>query len=250
MEPINLNDMLDFNEKLNKLIDTRANKLIKSQPEEPYESEQINELATALSKAQGEFIPVVPNKRSKYWDQPYADLEVVLRALEPILSKQGLSITQHTELTKENISMLVTKLRHASGQWTKSCIRIIPPKEDIDTYTSTVDCMRRNQILALLGCSVSGDDDNGDIAMKPFRQGFEKGVSLDAKYDPQENSSNTITKDHLEELEYELAEYTDIGEDILKRMRLQSLADIPESKYRATITKIREIKMLRNGEKK
>jgi hypothetical protein len=50
-------------------------------------------------------------------------------------------------------------------------------------------------------------------------------------------------------MEYELAQYDDIAEQVLDGLRIQSIADIPKSKYRAAITRIREIKELRNGSK-
>ena len=58
-----------------------------------------------------------------------------------------------------------------------------------------------------------------------------------------------MTKEQLEELEYELADYPDIAEKVLDGLHLQNLADMPKSKYMSSLTRIREIKMVREGKK-
>ena len=60
-------------------------------------------------------------------------------------------------------------------------------------------------------------------------------------------SFEAITREQIEELEYELAEYPDLAESILDGLRIQSLADMPKSQYGVSIRRIREIKQLRNG---
>jgi hypothetical protein len=78
-----------------------------------------------------------------------------------------------------------------------------------------------------------------------------KGVAINAKYDPRDVTKETITKEQLNELEYELAEYPDIAEMVLDGLKIQSLADIPKSKFQVSATRIREIKRIRNeGERK
>jgi hypothetical protein len=70
---------------------------------------------------------------------------------------------------------------------------------------------------------------------------------LSKKYDPLEQASEVVTKEQLEELEYELAEYPDLAEEIMEKLHIQSIADLPRSKYMISLKRIREIKQLRNG---
>ena len=72
-----------------------------------------------------------------------------------------------------------------------------------------------------------------------------KGPST--KYNPVNQSSEPITKDQLEELELELSEYPDIAEEVLKKMEIQSLADLPKSAFGTSIRRVRQLKALRNG---
>ncbi len=81
--------------------------------------------------------------------------------------------------------------------------------------------------------------------MVDAREIIAKGPSN--KYNPKEQSYETITKEQLEELELELQGYPDIAEEVLSKMRLQSLADLPKSKFQVSVQRIREIKQIREG---
>jgi hypothetical protein len=52
--------------------------------------EQITEMATALAKAQGEFGTVDKGATNPFFNSKYADLASILKAVTPILSKNGL----------------------------------------------------------------------------------------------------------------------------------------------------------------
>ena len=76
---------------------------------------------------------------------------------------------------------------------------------------------------------------------------YAKGTALNTKYNPKENKYESITTEQLEELEYELAEFPDIAEQILEGFKIQSLANMPKQKFLPAVSRIREIKLLRNG---
>ncbi len=59
----------------------------------------------------------------------------------------------------------------------------------------------------------------------------------------------TITREQIEEIEYELADpqFHDIVPQILDGLKIQSIADMPKSKFLIAIRRIREIKQLRTG---
>jgi ERF superfamily len=248
MEITNLVELLEFNKQLSELISARA-KEINTPKEDKYESDQTNEIATALSKAQGDFPGIYNNKSNPHFKSSYADIDTIFKAVRSPLAKNGLCITQQTQITGEGMTILTTRIRHSSGQWIETRARLMPPKNDAQSYASALTYMRRYQILSILGAAQSDDDDDGEAAMIEVRDVKAKGVALNTKYYPRDQAGETITKEQLEELEYELAEYPDITEMILEGFRLQSIADMPKNKYMPAITRVREIKMLRNGEK-
>lgn len=209
-----------------------------------YMSRTIKELAVALAKAQGEMQVADLNKENPYFKSRYADFKSVVQASRPFLAKHGLSVIQNIFAHPDGQSILHTILLHNSGEYVESRMRIVPPKNDIQTIKSYTTYLKRMAYESLIGVVTGDEDDDGEIAMAEARQIIAKGPST--KYDPKQQSPETISRDQLEELEYELQEYPDLAEEIMSRMQLQSLADLPKSKYGASITRIREIKKLRN----
>jgi hypothetical protein len=241
----NFVDQLDFLNKLNAIIDTKAKEMANLPVVDPYESQSATDIAQALSKSQGEFSGVKTNQINPYFKTEYANLDALEQALRPVLAKHGLSYTQQTKITPDGITLLSTKLRHGN-EWIESRARIVPPKNDVQTYGSYVAFMKRDQLSNLLGVSWGHEDDDGERAMFDQREVKSKGVALNVKYNPKENTQETIGQDQLEELEYELTEYPDVAEMVLDGLKLQSLADMPKSKYMVALQRIREIKRLRN----
>jgi hypothetical protein len=83
------------------------------------QSEQINELATALAKAQGATANAFMNKVNPHFKSKYADLSSVLDAIRVPLSSNGLAIVQ-TMFTDDRGAFLKTMLMHSSGQFIAS----------------------------------------------------------------------------------------------------------------------------------
>lgn len=216
--------------------------------EDPYESEDTAKLADALAKAQGEYKPITYNRENPYFKSSYADMDQIIGSVEKALAKYGLSFYQFTRLD-DGATILISVLKHSSGQWISSRTRIIPPKADPQSYGSTLSYQKRYQAQCLLRVTIAHDlaDDDAEVAMVDQRQIIAKGSALNTKYNPRDQSYETITKEQLDELEYELAEYSDIAEEVLEKLKLQSLADMPKSKYMVSLQRIREIKRLRNG---
>lgn len=213
-----------------------------------YESEETKELYAALAKAQGEFPRIGNNKENPYFKNSYADLDYMMQSVRGPLAKNGLSIKHHTEITPDGMTVLETKLCHSSGQWSKSRSRIIPVKNDPQSIGSYRTYMERYGVKGLLNITTTNDldDDDAEVAMVDLRDIKNKGVALNNKYNPKEQGE-TITKEQLEEIEYELASYDDIADMVLDGLKIQSLADMPKSKYQASLTRIRTIKMSREG---
>lgn len=212
-------------------------------------SSGINELATALAKAQGEMLVASLDSTNPYFKSKYADFATIVRASRPALTKHGLSVTQQIIVEKDGQTMLHTILMHASGQFIESRMRITPSKNDLQTLGSCITYLKRYAYSALVGVTAADEDDDGERAMAPARTASEKATALNTKYDPRVETAETISKDQLGELEYELAEYPDIAEQVLEGLKIMHLSDMPKSRYRAALDRIRSIKAARNGNK-
>ena len=129
------------------------------------QSEEINELASALSKAQGEMQAAIKDKVNPFFKSSYADLGSVWDAARPVLSKYGLCIMQTTELSPAgNGVLMITTLAHTSGQWMKSYLPLNPSKNDSQGMGAAITYLRRYSLSALVGV-VCDEDDDGETAV-------------------------------------------------------------------------------------
>lgn len=246
MDLMVINRLLDEVKELNgKILEVEKSKV----KDDPYQSEIINDLVTALAKAQGSYPSIGADRENPYFKSNYADLDMILKAIRPALSSNGLSFVQDTRFTEDGSTILHSRIYHATGQWLETRARILPVKNTPQEYGSCLTYNKRYQAMALLGVTVAKDptDDDAEIAMIHAREVVAKGPSN--KYNPKDNSHETITKEQIEELEYELADAADLGEMVLDKLQIQSLADMPKSKYMVSLQRIREIKQKRSGAK-
>jgi hypothetical protein len=131
--------------------------------EKPSESEQINELATALAKAQAE-LPIagkdreanIKSEKGASYKYSYATLAACWAAWQQAGPKHGLALIQKL-LPNGSVYKLETKLVHTSGQWIRSELRISGGATP-QALGGLITYMRRYSMCALVGI-VQDDDD-------------------------------------------------------------------------------------------
>jgi hypothetical protein len=124
-------------------------------------SEQINELAAALSKAQGEMKGASKDSTNPFFKSKYADLASVWDAIREPFSKNGLSIVQCPRF-QDGLVYVETILIHASGQWISSEISCHPKDSSPPSIGSATTYLRRYGLLSTGG--VCPEDDDGHAA--------------------------------------------------------------------------------------
>lgn len=132
-------------------------------------SEQISELAFALSKLQGKITDAV--KDTKAYGHMYAELSQMLKIARPLLSEFGLSISQ-LPYNKEDKVGVETMLMHSSGQFISSSIEmpLIDGKgmNTAQKVGSVISYIRKYAYLSILGFTQQGmDDDAESVEEKP-----------------------------------------------------------------------------------
>ena len=120
-------------------------------------SESIDQLATALAKAQGLMANATLNKVNPHFKSKYADLAAIREAVTQPLAQQGLSIVQLVG-SDENGSFLTTRLMHMSGQWVES-VHPLPTTAKAQEFGSALTYARRYSLAAICGISAEEDDD-------------------------------------------------------------------------------------------
>jgi ERF superfamily len=234
--------IFDLLEKLQKKID-----LIYSIQQSKPQGDR-KELYTALAAAQAEFRIARAHKENHYFRMKYEDLADVIIASRPYLAKNGLSVTFPVNSTDDGGTVLSCILLHSSGQEIESKVRLLPAKNDPKSFSSEMSFMKRILYSGITGVVADDEDDDADLAMSGPRDVEARGVALNAKPEPREDKT-PITKEQYEELEYELAEYPEITQQILDGLKIRELANMPKAKYSEAIRRVRYIKDLRNNKR-
>ncbi len=124
-------------------------------------SEHINELASALAKAQGEMKGAIKDSSNPFYKSKYSDLASVFHAIGEPFAKNGLSVVQTTSEGAGG-TMLHTTLLHSSGQFISGGILVKPVKNDPQGLGSALTYYRRYALSAIAG--VYSEDDDGNAA--------------------------------------------------------------------------------------
>lgn len=124
-------------------------------------SETINELAAALSKAQGEITGALKDSANPFFKSKYADLASCWDACRGPLSKNGLSVIQIPEHDNQGICIgLTTTLAHSSGQWMRGTLQVKPKDDTPQAMGSALTYARRYALTAVVGIAQVDDDGN------------------------------------------------------------------------------------------
>jgi hypothetical protein len=129
-------------------------------------SEQINELASALAKAQGELESAGKSSRGHGYN--YSDLATVISTAKPVLSKHGLSISQLVNESDVDKVSVTTMLLHSSGQFLSSTGTIKIPEmrgvNDTQKAGAALSYLRRYSLQSILGmASEDNDASSGEL---------------------------------------------------------------------------------------
>ena len=123
---------------------------------------EIDKLADALSKAQGEIKNAKKSTENLFLKAKYADLAEVLDQIKPAFSKYGLSLVQ----VPGKPGKLTTIMLHSSGQMIIETSECALSKSDPQSYGSAVTYLRRYSAAGFSGCAQEDDDGNAQIPGK------------------------------------------------------------------------------------
>jgi len=124
------------------------------------QSDSIKELATALSKVQGELTYAKKDSANPFFKSRYADLESVWDACRSLMAANGLSVIQMPGNYFEGRMWLVTRLCHNSGEWIEQEMSVPVQKADAQGAGSALTYMRRYALAAFIGVVQADDDGN------------------------------------------------------------------------------------------
>ena len=129
-------------------------------------STELDQLATALAKAQSQIQPAIKDRQNPAFRSNYADLASVWDACRVALATNGLSVSQHPGRLEDGTVTVTTALMHASGQHIISVAAAMPKDGSAQAAGSVVTYLRRYALAAAVGVA-PGDDDDGHAAGTP-----------------------------------------------------------------------------------
>ena len=131
-------------------------------------SEQINELALALSKVQGEIEGAIKDANNPFFKSKYADLTSCWQACREQLSRNGIAVVQSGDDSDTHLC-LTTTLMHLSGQWIDGTHRMekkITEKDktrrdmNAQDIGAAITYLRRFSLCSLVGICPEDEDAN------------------------------------------------------------------------------------------
>lgn len=188
-------------------------------------SEQIAQLAEALSTFQGEIKDPVKNRVSH--TSKYADLPSILELCRPLLSKNGLSIAQFPGNASSDKISIETILMHKSGEWISSVYEMnaISQTERLKSTNAAqadgiiITYARRYAITALLAIAAQDDTDANTV-----------------------NSNKQLTGFQIQELLKSCNNNKEKIEGIIKWANVSNINDLSIEQYNCVMTKLKEQK--------
>ena len=210
--------------------------------DDKYESSKTEEINSSMAQASLEYPEIKINRQNPYLAAGYSDLHEIMKKIRPVLGKHNLHLTQIKKQI-DGRTILITRIWHSSGQWIESRVFITPSKNTIDSYGSYRNSMKRFEVMDILGLTVSGDpyDDDGEADMEDEREVVEMGSKLKTLYSAKKESYETITAAQYEELMFELDDHQDLVAEMLDKLNVSTLREIPKSRFKPTIDRVRRI---------
>lgn len=133
-------------------------------------SDQINELASALAKAQGAIENAAKDAANPFFKSKYADLASIRDAIRVPFAENGLCVMQPVSVDGSKVTV-TTILAHSSGQWVSSDLSMTAQRqvqgggwEKIDTpqaIGSATSYARRYALAAIAAVATEDDDGEG-----------------------------------------------------------------------------------------
>ena len=136
-------------------------------------SNSIKEIATALSKAQGEFQNTKKEKVNPFFGKKYADLAALWDTCRPVLSKHGLSLLQGVSSNENNVT-ITTLLMPPPREWIESELGLHADQPTPQKMGSAITYGRRYSLSAMLGLAADEDDDGNEASKEDGKKKQQK----------------------------------------------------------------------------
>jgi hypothetical protein len=124
----------------------------------------MQQIATALVKAQRDFAPALKTSTNPHFRSRYADLAACVEAVIDALNANGIAMIQRTHDSDNGVAV-ETLFVHESGETITGGILHVPAaKHDPQGYGSALTYARRYSLMA--ACGIAPEDDDANAAQR------------------------------------------------------------------------------------
>jgi hypothetical protein len=131
-------------------------------------SETIDQLATALSIAQGQIEDAAKSSKNDFYKSKYADLASVRAAVRQPFADNGLSVVQFPRTVPGGVEV-ETMLLHSSGEFMAETL-FMPVKHEPHPIGSGISYARRYALMSIANLAADDDDGNAAQTAKPVAE--------------------------------------------------------------------------------
>jgi hypothetical protein len=142
-------------------------------------SETIDQLATALSIAQGQIEDATKSSKNDFYKSKYADLASVRAAIRQPFADNGLSVVQFPRTVSGGVEV-ETMLLHSSGEFMAETL-FMPVKHEPHPIGSGISYARRYALMSIANLAADDDDGNAAQTAKPVNQDEVRAIAIRAK---------------------------------------------------------------------
>jgi hypothetical protein len=124
----------------------------------------MQQIATALVKAQKAFAPALKTATNPHYKTKYADLAACIEAVVDALNANGIAMVQRTHDSDNGVA-IETMFIHESGETISGGVLHVPAsKQDPQGYGSALTYARRYSLMS--ACGIAPEDDDGNSAVR------------------------------------------------------------------------------------
>lgn len=210
-------------------------------------SESLNEIFSALAKAQSEMGVAGHNAANPHYKSKFSDMTELVRVSRPALAKHGLSVSNQIVPDAAGDHYMHCVLGHSSGQWIETRIRLSPDKSDIQSLGKYITYLRRYTYSSLVGVVSSGEDDDGESLMVETRNSPQSTYAAPRSALGSAKPVELITLEQLDMLDHELMGHPDMVDGIKKKKGISELKNLKKSDFQEVFDRVRELKLTRDG---
>lgn len=115
-----------------------------------------------LLQFQSDVDAVKKDAKNPFFKSNYVDINGVLKAIQPTLTKCKISYTQCPDILPDGTDVLITEIYDSEKPESKirSISRLIMTKNDMQQYGSAQTYARRYALISMLGLEAEDDDGN------------------------------------------------------------------------------------------